>query len=155
MSCGYRDESDCLDGTCFSRDFPETPYSQILFAINSILDKCIVAAISNYTRRLVCPSKQHRLHVRNSASWRRLMTDDGVFRKSDNSHPDFDHAGERDIPDKGETMQSVALKFLVHFFGDLTQPLHVCGRDEGGNLDKVQFEHRHSVNFHSIWDTDL
>jgi hypothetical protein len=86
------------------------------------------------------------------------MNEEDVFyrnRKSGDDHPPSDKSGDRDVPDKGETMQSVALKFLVHFFGDLTQPLHVCGRDEGGNLDKVRFGGRHGVNFHSIWDTDL
>lgn len=32
-----------------------------------------------------------------------------------------------------------ALKFLVHFLGDLHQPLHLTGRDRGGNSDKVLF----------------
>lgn len=26
-----------------------------------------------------------------------------------------------------------SLKFLVHFIGDIHQPLHACGRDRGGN----------------------
>lgn len=32
-----------------------------------------------------------------------------------------------------------ALKFLVHFVGDMHMPLHLTGRDRGGNSDKVQF----------------
>ena len=32
-----------------------------------------------------------------------------------------------------------ALKFLVHFMGDLHMPLHLTGRDRGGNDMKVKF----------------
>ena len=35
-----------------------------------------------------------------------------------------------------------ALKFLVHFVGDMHQPLHLTGRDRGGNSDKVLFDNR-------------
>lgn len=45
-------------------------------------------------------------------------------------------------------------KFITHLIGDLTQPLHACGRDKGGNGDKVNFD-GNSVNFHSLWDTSL
>jgi hypothetical protein len=48
-----------------------------------------------------------------------------------------------------------ALRFLVHFVGDLHQPLH-CGdrRDRGGNDVPVVFRGR-PTNLHSIWDTPL
>ena len=35
-----------------------------------------------------------------------------------------------------------ALKFLVHFMGDVHQPLHLVGRDKGGNGVKVRFNRR-------------
>jgi S1/P1 Nuclease len=35
-----------------------------------------------------------------------------------------------------------ALKFLVHFLGDMHMPLHLTGRDRGGNGDKVTFDGR-------------
>ena len=35
-----------------------------------------------------------------------------------------------------------ALKFLIHFVGDLHQPLHLTGRDKGGNGAKVRFDGR-------------
>ena len=52
-----------------------------------------------------------------------------------------------------------ALLFLVHFVGDLHQPLHCATRnDRGGNGLKVtllgQSPH-HSMNLHSVWDGDL
>jgi len=47
------------------------------------------------------------------------------------------------------------LKLLVHFIGDLHQPLH-CGRaeDMGGNKIKVKW-FRKSSNLHRVWDSDL
>ncbi|KAF8267980.1 S1/P1 nuclease-domain-containing protein [Lactarius quietus] len=45
-----------------------------------------------------------------------------------------------------------ALKFLIHFVGDMHQPLHLTGRDRGGNGIKVTFGRRHT-NLHSVWDT--
>ncbi|KAF8056652.1 phospholipase C/P1 nuclease domain-containing protein [Lyophyllum atratum] len=44
-----------------------------------------------------------------------------------------------------------ALKFLVHFLGDLHMPLHLTGRDRGGNSQKVRFGGR-TTNLHSLWD---
>lgn len=35
-----------------------------------------------------------------------------------------------------------ALKFLIHFMGDMHMPLHLTGRDRGGNSDKVLFDKR-------------
>ncbi|TEB29753.1 phospholipase C/P1 nuclease [Coprinellus micaceus] len=47
-----------------------------------------------------------------------------------------------------------AFKFLVHFVGDMHQPLHLTGRDRGGNSQKVYFENR-QTNLHSAWDTAI
>lgn len=48
-----------------------------------------------------------------------------------------------------------ALRFYIHFLGDLHQPLHV-GRSEdlGGNRVKLGWFKR-DANLHSIWDEDL
>lgn len=48
-----------------------------------------------------------------------------------------------------------ALKFLVHFVGDLHQPLHCGDRgDRGGNDVPVVFQNR-PTNLHSVWDTPM
>lgn len=48
-----------------------------------------------------------------------------------------------------------ALMFLVHFIGDMHQPLH-CGdkNDRGGNDIKVQLAGR-DTNLHSVWDSGI
>jgi hypothetical protein len=57
-----------------------------------------------------------------------------------------------------------ALRYIIHFVGDLHQPLHtITNADEGGNCVPVKYlrrkprEHNHSFspNLHSIWDTAI
>jgi hypothetical protein len=58
--------------------------------------------------------------------------------------------------------RAIALKFVVHFIGDLHQPLHATTRtnpdtgedDRGGNAIEVTFLGAKS-NLHKVWDTDL
>lgn len=46
-----------------------------------------------------------------------------------------------------------ALKFLVHFVGDVHQPLHAGDRpDKGGNDFQVSYK-REGWNLHSVWDS--
>jgi hypothetical protein len=48
-----------------------------------------------------------------------------------------------------------ALRFLIHFVGDLHQPLHVTDNgDRGGNELQVTFLSR-PTNLHHVWDQDL
>ncbi|RIA90583.1 S1/P1 nuclease [Glomus cerebriforme] len=47
-----------------------------------------------------------------------------------------------------------ALKFLVHFIGDLHQPLHVSRKLKGGNGARGIFE-GHKTSLHYIWDSRL
>jgi hypothetical protein len=48
-----------------------------------------------------------------------------------------------------------ALRFVMHFVGDLHQPLHVGDRgDRGGNDVSVTWRDR-KTNLHAVWDTDL
>ena len=47
-----------------------------------------------------------------------------------------------------------ALAYLVHFVGDIHQPLHSAAHagDQGGNKFKADYGVRHIGNLHSIWD---
>ncbi|MES2305522.1 MAG: S1/P1 nuclease [Gemmatimonadota bacterium] len=48
-----------------------------------------------------------------------------------------------------------ALRFVVHFVGDMHQPLHSGERaDKGGNDVKLTFEGR-ATNLHSVWDSGI
>ena len=44
--------------------------------------------------------------------------------------------------DASDEIANEALKFLVHFLGDMHQPLHLTGRNRGGNLAKVMWDGR-------------
>ncbi|KAJ9477738.1 hypothetical protein PHBOTO_001318 [Pseudozyma hubeiensis] len=50
--------------------------------------------------------------------------------------------------------RDMALRFMVHLFGDAHQPLHLTGRARGGNDVWVHFEGR-KARLHSVWDTLL
>lgn len=48
-----------------------------------------------------------------------------------------------------------ALKFVVHFVGDVHQPLHAGNRDDkGGNEYQVQFDGK-GTNLHRVWDSQM
>jgi len=48
-----------------------------------------------------------------------------------------------------------ALKFIVHFVGDLHQPMHISrAEDKGGNTIQLNYEGM-GTNLHSLWDTKL
>lgn len=49
---------------------------------------------------------------------------------------------------------SEALKFLLHFLGDLHEPLHIENLAEGGNDIPVLFNNK-TTNLHSLWDYDM
>jgi hypothetical protein len=63
---------------------------------------------------------------------------------------------------KSDADRAMALKFVVHFIGDLHQPLHATTRknpdtgedDRGGNDIEVTFLGEKS-NLHKVWDTGL
>ncbi|OCK85887.1 phospholipase C/P1 nuclease, partial [Lepidopterella palustris CBS 459.81] len=46
---------------------------------------------------------------------------------------------------------SYALKWISHFLGDITQPLHASGIAAGGTLFNVTFGN-HSTQLHAVWD---
>jgi len=60
---------------------------------------------------------------------------------------------------KNDAERRQALLFLVHFVGDIHQPLHAAERgcDHGGNSERVNFvaggEKESNVALHHVWDT--
>lgn len=53
-----------------------------------------------------------------------------------------------------DTEVNYALRFLVHFLGDVTQPLHDEAFELGGNGVDVKFDGE-DTNLHSAWDTAI
>ncbi|KAI9835139.1 MAG: hypothetical protein M1819_002508 [Sarea resinae] len=52
------------------------------------------------------------------------------------------------------TQQLDAMNFIIHFIGDIHQPLHDENLDYGGNDIDVTFDGT-STNLHHIWDTNM
>ncbi len=59
-------------------------------------------------------------------------------------------------PKTPPTERILALKYVVHFVGDLHQPLHASdNHDKGGNCVRVALGGPRTTNLHSYWDTAL
>ena len=70
-------------------------------------------------------------------------------------------------PDADAQKRAEALRFLIHFVGDLHQPLHTTtNNDQGGNCVPVAFfdtppqlrnpqTESYAPNLHGVWDTDI
>jgi len=63
-------------------------------------------------------------------------------------------------PDAGDFEKALMLRFLIHFAGDIHQPLHCVSRytkalpagDRGGNDFKIKTDFKYQDNLHSFWD---
>jgi hypothetical protein len=65
-------------------------------------------------------------------------------------------AAELANPATDQEEQVVALKFLLHFVGDIHQPLHSSDdNDRGGNNKKVSAAGFRAGNLHHFWDTEF
>ena len=62
-------------------------------------------------------------------------------------------------PSRSATLRSEDLKFLIHFVGDMHQPLHtVDNKDRGGNdvrVEALRGEEGRATNLHAAWDTGM
>jgi len=54
-----------------------------------------------------------------------------------------------------ERQRLEALKYLVHFVGDIHQPLHVSDNSDRGGNDVVVTFQGYPTNLHAVWDTGI
>lgn len=130
-------------------------------------------AVANETRRLLGGQD-----IADIASWadqvRSQMPNTGPWHYVDIEITDSSYVPARDckegacviaaietelaiLADRGrpDSARATALKFVVHFVGDLQQPLHAGERaDKGGNDVKVTFQGK-LTNLHSLWDSGM
>jgi len=58
-------------------------------------------------------------------------------------------------PRSNKSEKTEALKFLVHFVGDIHQPMHISHKeDKGGNTIQLRYDGK-GTNLHALWDTKL
>ena len=109
----------------------------------------IPADATSYDRDRDCP-RQPTVEVGDRAdAWRDCAVDRILYNKARLADTTLDRAD-----------RAVALKFLVHFVGDLHQPFHALGVGHGANDIKVlQFGTEtcgnYPCNLHSVWDSGL
>jgi hypothetical protein len=59
-------------------------------------------------------------------------------------------------PTTPQAERLLALKYVLHFVGDLHQPLHAAdNHDRGGNCVLIALGGPRTVNLHSYWDTTV
>ncbi len=94
--------------------------------------------------------------------WHYVNADDGQSYNDSKKNPDGDliSAINKSIeilknPNSSKDEKAFRLKLLVHFIGDLHQPLHTGkAEDLGGNTIKVKW-FKKNTNLHRVWDSDL
>jgi hypothetical protein len=96
--------------------------------------RCVVSAIANYTTRL--------------AHCDLVPFTDTATTATTVPAP----ADPADAPLSSLELRAESLRFLLHFVGDVAQPLPAAGRDRGGNDIKSHFGGK-ARNLHSIWDS--
>ena len=130
-------------------------------------------AVANETRRLLGGQ-----NITDVASWaddiRRSLPATGPWHYVDIEITDTSYVAARDCKEdacvvaavaaqmailsdrsRPDSARASALKYVVHFIGDLHQPLHGGERgDKGGNDVKVTFQGK-LTNLHSLWDSGI
>lgn len=117
----------------YRRDHPETgPWHYV----------DIPAAAAQFDRKRDCPVSKSEP----GSPWRDCITDRILYFEG--------RLGDTTLSDADRAM---ALKFLVHFVGDIHQPFHALGDARGGNGITVDFLGStvcggYNCNLHGVWD---
>jgi hypothetical protein len=109
---------------------------------------------SGYDRDRDCPVQPGVEKGSRGDRWRDCAVDRIAYFEERLANPKFDRAD-----------RATALKFVVHFIGDLHQPFHALGVGRGGNDVKVRVFGQSDCgndparpspcNLHSVWDSRL
>lgn len=133
---------------------PET--ARAIEALLAGLDEPTLAGVSVWADE-VRPQEQWR----HTAPWHYVNFPDlGCHYAPARDCPDGDcvigaidrHLRDLGDPSLGRQQRREALKFLVHFVGDIHQPMHAGLRaDRGGNDFQLRYQRR-GMNLHAVWD---
>lgn len=129
--------------------------------IQKILGNESIALASNWADFIKSDSTYDSLY-----NWHFINLDSGLTRKQVQTYLDHDTATDvytktqyliKQLKNKNLRMDKkrAYLKLLIHFIGDIHQPLHVGRKvDLGGNRVRVQWFST-ATNLHAIWDESL
>ncbi len=126
-------------------------------AIFKLLDGQSLAIVSTYADEI----KSDRQYKKYSP-WHyvNFSFDKKYGEEQPNEHGDLVKGIEKCVavlkdPKAAKKDKAFYLKMLVHFIGDLHQPLHVGrGEDKGGNTIQVRWFNKGS-NLHKVWDSEM
>ena len=104
---------------------------------------------TSYDRDRDCPRQPGVAADSRADTWRDCAVDRILYNKARLADTTLDRAD-----------RAIALKFLVHFVGDLHQPFHALGVGHGGNDIKItvfgsETCGNHPCNLHGVWDGEL
>mmetsp|Transcript_61608 Transcript_61608/g.150820 ORF Transcript_61608/g.150820 Transcript_61608/m.150820 type:complete len:434 (+) Transcript_61608:206-1507(+) len=143
---------------------------------------CVAGAILNYSTQLLpaLMAQQHQLaekHQLLGLDSQAIQRRRHLQRRSLRGHQktnlrDGDYAHQTNVT-IDPYHQKQALMFLIHFIGDIHQPLHVSRQtdkggndihvhyqlkytnDDGGSTSNIDTLNHHAANLHSVWDTSM
>ncbi len=106
---------------------------------------------TTYNRDRDCPPQPNVKLGAPNDKWRDCVVDRILFFENRLADTSLDN-----------TDRATALKYLVHFVGDIHQPMHAYGGEKGGNgIHVVVFgssncgDGKYPCNLHSVWDSGL
>ena len=104
---------------------------------------------TSYDRDRDCPRQPDTIVSAREDPWRDCAVDRILYNQARLADTTLDRAD-----------RAIALKFLVHFVGDLHQPFHALGVGHGGNDIKVSIFGsdtcgNYPCNLHTVWDSSL
>lgn len=143
------------DTVAFIAESHLTPEAKV--AAEELLDGKSIVYYANWL-----DNASHTPEYAYTKTWHYKNVDDGQTYENApiNEDGDIVLALKDQIKILGDTARSkeeraLALKMVVHFMGDVHQPMHLGhATDLGGNKWNVNF-FRKSTNLHSVWDSDL
>jgi len=159
--CHYRYNNSSQTGDGLSSDLCQFQY----YHRDCVDGICAVGAILNYSTQLIERPQEESKEVSGSSRYLRQR----MATESERDGKDHDEPAIVD----SKTVRE-ALMFVIHFVGDIHQPLHASRTsDRGGNGitvtyhleqqqdEKIQIEHfpdegsHHSHTLHSVWDNAM
>lgn len=126
-------------------------------AIDELLDGASLAEVSNYGDEIKSNPKFKKLNYWHYVN---LSSDESYASAPKNPKGDVVMAIKKCISviediTQPKNERAFHLKLLVHFVGDLHQPMHVGRKaDRGGNDIRIQWLKKNS-NLHRLWDSHL
>ena len=107
------------------------------------------AGSQTYDRDRDCPTQQGVKAGSRNDKWRDCATDRILFFEGRLKDQSLDPAD-----------RATALKYLIHFVGDIHQPMHATGVEKGANgISVVAFGSeqcgQYKCNLHAVWDSGL